>query len=145
MHMMYAASVELVPISGPSSDYSFSGPLLEPCYYCGLPASSIDHVIPRSLLEDLQDIPDAMREITAGRRLTVPACRECNCMLSDNYDETLADRKARLKERLRRKYRSILVVPDWNDDELEQVSEALQSHIRAGIAHRNLIRRRLAW
>jgi hypothetical protein len=123
-------------------------PILEPCYYCGSPANTVDHVVPRSLLADLAALSD--EAVTAvlvhpGRTMTVPACRECNCLLGSQYFSTLAARKAWLKERLRRRYRRVLQMPDWAEEELEELRYNLRVAIEASLARRDTVRQRLRW
>ena len=68
------------------------------CYYCGLPANGIDHVVPQKLLNGAMiagDI-DSYTELIGrgrGRTLEVPSCQQCNSILGAGYDQTLADRK----------------------------------------------------
>lgn len=116
------------------------------CSYCGVPADSIDHVVPRSLLRDLADDPQAKATLIArGRILEVDCCRQCNSLLSDNYDQTLAARKARLRVRLRRRYARLLDMPDWSDSELGHMGRYLQNYILTHGAMRDWIRERLTY
>lgn len=118
------------------------------CYYCGVPATSIDHVVPKSLLDDwrrLGDLENLRLATGRGRVLTVPSCQQCNSMLGGRYDATLADRKARLKARLRKRYARALAMPDWTPEELAALGPRLRAHIEAGLGLRDYVRRRLAW
>lgn len=118
------------------------------CYYCGDIASTVDHVVPQSMLRTLRDLGD--EAVTAvlvrfGRRLTVPACRECNLVLSNSYQDTLAKRKAECKKRLRRRYKKLLRMPDWTDTELARLDGWMQDYVIRSLVHRDIIRRRLAY
>ena len=93
-----------LPLTAPIGGSQMISVDLTPCYYCGLPATSKDHAVPRALLRALADDPDALRHIMWNRRETVPCCRECNCLLGASVQNTLEERKAFLKERLRRRY-----------------------------------------
>ena len=117
---------------------------LEPCYYCGLVADSVDHVIPLHLLAKVEDAAD-LESLTARRRLTVPACQECNHLLGGRYFDTLAERTAYLKGRLRARYRKQLGTPDWTARELMDLSEHLRNYVLAGIITRDTVRQRLSW
>jgi hypothetical protein len=123
-------------------------PFIEPCYYCGLPATTVDHVIPVSMLADLSTLGDdeAFEALTSRfRKHLVPACRECNSILGNKYVDSLAKRREYVKKRLRTRYDRFLETPDWNDSELSQVSDMLQGYIVHSIAKRDLIRQRIAW
>lgn len=120
--------------------------MTEVCFYCGVPADSVDHVIPRSLLRDLADDPQALASLTAsGRVLEVDACRECNSRLGNVYDDTLEDRRARLKKKLRSRYRRLLEMPDWTDSELGRLGPYLQRRVIVKAAERDWIRARIAY
>lgn len=127
-------------------DGPFSGMDLTVCFYCGAPADSIDHVVPKSLLRDLADDPQAQALLTArGRILEVDCCRQCNSLLGSDYDQTLAERKARLRRRLRRRYARLLDMPDWTDSELGHMGRYLQQYILAHSAQRDWVRERLTY
>jgi hypothetical protein len=118
------------------------------CYYCGEPATSIDHVIPQTMLRALATLED--EDVTAvlvrfNRRLTVPCCGECNSSLSNSYQDTLAKRKAELKRRMRRRYRRLLRMPEWSDRELSQLHGRLRDWVIASVVKREIILRRLAY
>lgn len=118
------------------------------CYYCGLPAGTIDHVVPQSLLDEwlrLGDVENYQLATGRGRVLTVPACQQCNSILGAKYDPTLLDRKSRLKTRLRQKYRRVLGMPDWTPEQLAALGPRLRQHVEQGLRLRALIRRRIAW
>lgn len=118
------------------------------CYYCGEPAGTTDHVVPQSMLEALGVLGDgAVNDVLVrfGRRLTVPACLECNVVLNNSYQDTLAKRKAELKRRLKRRYKKILRTPDWTDRELSQLGERLQQAVIGAIVKRDVILRRLRY
>jgi len=114
------------------------------CYYCGVPADSVDHVVSRAILRSLADDPEALAALTArGRVLEVDCCRQCNSLLSSDYDQTLGDRKARLRQQLQKRYTRLLETPDWTDSELGRMGPYLQQRIIAAIAKREWIRSRL--
>jgi hypothetical protein len=119
----------------------------KPCHYCGLPAQTVDHVIPQSLIEQykLSD-PAQMNELLGHNRvLTVPACSECNKLASDSYQDTLAERTKVVKSKLRKRYKNLLRMPEWTDQEIADMGRSMQDYIRAGIVERRLIQQRLDW
>ena len=119
----------------------------ELCYYCGQPASTIDHVIPKSILKQLTTLEDAeiTHAILRKRALKVSACRECNCLLSDSLQDSLTDRKQYLKQKLRKRYAKLLGIPKWEDEEMENLGYNLSSYIKMSIKKKRLIRFRLDW
>ena len=123
-------------------------PYPEPCYYCGLPAESVDHVVPQSMLDEwirLGDLENYRLATGRNRRLTVPACQQCNSILGAKYDATLEDRRDRLKGRLRQKYARVLSMPEWTPDQLAELGPRLREHVESGLRLKALARRRIAW
>ena len=121
---------------------------VEPCYYCGMPASAIDHVVPRKLLFMLNSLGDDVAKaelINSNRIMLVNSCRECNSMLSSRYDETLLSRKRRLRSIMRRRYKHVLETPEWTITELESIGYSLQQYIIQQINLKRLIIERLRW
>lgn len=119
---------------------------LEPCYYCGKPADSIDHVVPKSLLASFRGNPEMLGVLTARRKLLeVPACRECNSLLGASYQPNAEQRKQALKTKLRRKYKKELATPEWANTELEELGHGLQQYIKASIAVKDYVKERLEW
>jgi hypothetical protein len=119
-----------------------------PCYYCGLPADTIDHVIPRSILKAVRRSGDEIltRAIVDRRRTyTVAACRECNGLAGATYHETLEERVAYVRHRLAKRHRSALATPDWTPRELFTLSRELRNRVIAALHERDLTRRRLRY
>lgn len=116
------------------------------CYYCGQPADTIDHVVPTSLLDAIRNSGDVglIAAITERRRkMTVQACRECNLLAGAVYDQTLADRKARIAKRFERRHRRALEMPDWADSELMELSPGLRGYVLNALIERDYLRERL--
>jgi hypothetical protein len=111
------------------------------CYYCGDPATSIDHVVPQSMLQTLRLLGDD--EATAvlarhGRVMLVPCCRECNSILGNKYFDTLRKRKEHLKRRLRERNRKLLSMPPWTDRELGDLRGRLRDYVIASQVKREI-------
>ena len=115
------------------------------CYYCGLDADTIDHVIPQSTLLALRVLDDeeVTRKILGERILMVWACRECNCIAGYSLQDTLPERKQYILNKLARRYREYILTPDWTDEELSEMSEEMVIYIKEGIKKRALIRKRI--
>jgi hypothetical protein len=117
------------------------------CYYCGQPADSIDHVIPQYLLRQLVALGDAeiTKDILRQRALKDWACRECNCLAGSSMQDSLVERKQFIKEKLRKKYRKIVGLPRWDDDELNEMGYVLRSYIENTAKLKEFILQRIAW
>lgn len=132
--------------TGFSRDRSYKfGPLhfdTTPCYYCGEPSTSDDHTYPCAAMDALADESHLVQ-----RRLLriVPACTECNGILSDKVFDSLMRRKRYVKRRLRYRYKRLLAMPSWSDSELATLGERMRQHVLASLAHRDRILERLAW
>lgn len=115
------------------------------CVYCGVFADSEDHVVPRHLLERAGELSVDLSKVMRMQRWVVPACRECNTMIGGRLYPTLAERRAAAHAGIRRKYASYLRVPDWSDEELDEMGPTAQREIVAAMAVRDWVRKRLAW
>ena len=113
-----------------------------PCYYCGMSAIARDHTIPRIILKSLDSVGINIR---GRRKLIVPTCTQCNSLLGASYQKTLEKRKQILKNRLRKKYRKLLAMPDWTEKDLEPMGYSLQTTIISSLIKKEEIKRRLAW
>jgi len=116
------------------------------CYYCGAKADSIDHIIPYSTLRKLVALDDKAitKQMISRRVLKVWACRECNSMLKDSLQESLPERKACLKKRLRRRYKRVLALPDWTPDEIEELGYNMRVYVTSSQRFREYIRLRVS-
>ena len=116
------------------------------CYYCGLPASAEDHVIPKIVLKSYQAVGMGMLDAIRGKRvLLVPACRECNSLLGASVQRTLTERKQELKARLKKKYKKLLKMPTWKETELKELSYTLRKTVEVALQEKELIKNRLSW
>jgi hypothetical protein len=115
-------------------------PAANPCTYCGLPADSIDHVPPQSVRPILTGL-----QVTRFAFVEVAACRQCNSYLSDRQPWTVAGRKQRIKEWLKRRYGAYLRMPDWSDTELCELGRTMQEFVVEGQIMKRLIQQRLRW
>lgn len=118
------------------------------CYYCGVPATEKEHVVPRSLLEKLNVLQDGevMRDLCyPGRVLLVPSCSECNRILGKKYFKTLGERRHFVKAQLRHKYQRLLGMPSWSEDELSELKSKLRGYVEMSLQYRALVLERLKW
>jgi len=112
------------------------------CYYCGVMSTSDDHTVPRDFLRLLNGTVE-LQKFTSHKRLIVPSCKECNCLFGSLVFDTLKDKKRWMKDRLRRRYKKILGLPDWTNDELAECEPTLRKHIIIGLHKKDLIEKRI--
>lgn len=98
-----------------------------PCYYCGLPADTVDHALPQSIA----GFAASFDRSALPPNITVPACVECNSAIGARLFRTLTERKAWLKKWLRRRYRQYLDAPAWTTGELRELDGRMRQHIEA--------------
>jgi hypothetical protein len=108
---------------------------LTTCAYCGEPATSVDHV-PPVLLKN---------EVPSTDRFCVAACKHCNCMLGCLRLFTLLDRQMWVKLRLREKYKKELSAKIWSKEELDELGRSLRGKILRMQRKVECMRRRLAF
>lgn len=109
----------------------------DPCYYCGVPADTIDHVPPRAYRDVAMDL--------GYKQHLVKACRECNNILQARALWTPAKRKKFIKRYLRRKYKKYLEQPGWHHEDMEELGPNLQSIIKQSQSIKTVILQRLRW
>jgi len=96
------------------------------CEYCGQRAWGRDHVIPLAVT-----FSGKRKKGHRGVGVTVPCCHECNSILGDRPILTVQERAAFLVRAYRKHYQTLLKMPEWTDEELDD----LQSSLRASILH----------
>lgn len=105
------------------------------CVYCGDPADTVDHLLPRPWTGD------AVR----ARVAVVPACGDCNNRINDHPSPDVTTRRRIAHDSIRRKYASVLAGPDRSEREIRELGRGLASVSRANNAKRQIVRERLAW
>lgn len=94
------------------------------CVYCGRPADTKDHLIPRPVSGD------TMRRFIA----TVPACRQCNTLLSATLTASITERRQEAHARLRRHHRKVLRTRTFTTEELSEFGPMLRADIVSSVA-----------
>ena len=90
------------------------------CCYCEFEfATERDHVIPRSYSG------------SQSFESTVPACKECNALLSNKPNHTVMDRTSYLYEAYYKKYKKLINSAEWSAKEIRQLKGQLKSHVMA--------------
>lgn len=121
-------------------------PAATPCHYCGQPASGKDHQFPQSMRRMLADDPIGYAALAAPfTQDTVPSCRECNSLLGAKYDRSPEARFQRLKERLAKRYRKLLSMPEWPIHLLRELQGNLLLAVEGALVEREAVLARIAW
>lgn len=105
------------------------------CVYCGMPAGTKDHLIPRPWTGD------ARRSSVA----VVPSCAECNSWIGASGEASIAGRRKIAHASLRKAKRQELAAPEWTSDDLAELGPALRQHVQAKQRARLATLARLAW
>ena len=97
------------------------------CFYCGMPADTIDHV-PAIEIVDAYGGPTAVKE--SGFELQkVKCCRDCNSMIG-SYGYTVEDRLEYVANKLMKKFEKCNPAYDlWSEEELDELGPNLRSMI----------------
>ena len=104
------------------------------CTYCGAyDGNHRDHVIPVSYTS-------IKRNYSVGQ--IVPSCCECNSTLGDRMYVTVPERAAFLFNVYSVKYRTLLDMPTWTEDELSEMSINFQKQIKRRILQQTIIKER---
>lgn len=118
------------------------------CVYCGEPADTIDHMIPKSMAIQLQSVFGHFSNWPTEYRRNckkVPACMECNRLLSNNVVLGVLKRREYVHNALRQKYKKYLVRVAWDDDELDELGPYLRQYVDNENAKAQRLRNRLRW
>ena len=107
------------------------------CSYCGEFADSFDHVTPVSYRCN-------SRKNEIGNKYAVPCCMECNTILSSHLYVTVGSRAEYLLKRYKKKYGRVLKTPEWDTDELEEMSVDFQRSILARLDMKGVILDRIS-
>jgi hypothetical protein len=105
------------------------------CVYCGESAFTRDHLLPRTFTGQ------ADRQFV----LTVPACGQCNSILSDKMIFSINERRSFVHARLRQKRQAILRRFDYSAEDLEEFEGRLRDDIARGLEEKATLVRKLAW
>jgi len=90
------------------------------CFYCGDWFQCRDHFIPVSYLR-------IKRDYRAGE--TVKSCTICNLLLSDKMFSSMEERSGYLLRTYLHKYKKLLRLPHWEEDEIDALDYSLRTLI----------------
>lgn len=109
------------------------------CFYCGLPAPTVDHVPP------LNKVADLLMEYESLKYIKVPACQECNGIASDFPHIDIYERQEYIKKKLKKKYQKYIKSMDWEEDEIEQLGYRMKQQVIASMSIKYLVAYRLTY
>jgi hypothetical protein len=98
------------------------------CVYCGDWLQCRDHLTPVCY--------DGARADLRGK--TVPCCHECNGLAGPFVAFSIAEKAQYLVARYQRKYAWVLALPEWDVEEIDELTDLLREDVL-----RNQLRRRL--
>ena len=109
------------------------------CVYCGMTAQARDHIVPHSYA--------AIEGVSRDWQLSkiVPACTECNSLLSNLMHTTIATRALFLVGKLSVRYKKLLASPNWSEEELDELGAALRGHVRGEQSKKKLVQARIEY
>lgn len=108
------------------------------CFYCGMPADTVDHFPPVSRVHDYRSLG-----LLHETYVTVSSCKECNSILADSLQETLIDRVEALKNKLQKRLKKHLKMPEWFQDEVDEMGAVMRSFIAGQERQRELAQCRM--
>lgn len=129
-HQLYK-TIELIN----DKDYDY-------CFYCGDPADTIDHVPPISIVMEELSLNDE------NDLFLVPACRQCNAVLSNKRIFSLYDRIQYVNDYLYKKYRrEINTYLNWkeSDNEFKDMGFSLKEMIRNSMCIGRAVKKRIEY
>lgn len=105
------------------------------CVYCGFPAGTKDHLVPRTWTGDTRRSAVAV----------VPACGECNSRIGTDGSASITERRAIAHAGIRKAKRAVLSAPEWSAEELAELGPSLRQHVEAKQATRRATLARFMW
>jgi uncharacterized protein YlaI len=129
----------ITPIKQMVPDYLFGCQGV--CTYCGDICNEIDHVIPVSFFDGKVVRTSNMR----GKGVRTYACRECNGILSNKYFENFLDRCRYVNKKISQKYKRILNLPIWEEQEFKQLGKNIKSKLAEKLNLKAIVLERIRW
>lgn len=105
------------------------------CTYCGDPAGTRDHLMPRGYTGN------TVRQVIA----VVPACGNCNSRIGDTFAVSVSERREVAQASIHKSYKRLLAVPDKTPEDLRTLGPTLRTVARQNNLKREWLRGRLSW
>jgi len=115
------------------------------CIYCGDVATTRDHFIPWTY----NHVGKRKETVGTGKKIDgkniVPACLECNSMAGNKVFETIEKKREYIQERIEIKYKKIIRIPDWSENELKELGRKLMKDTRLKMLAKQWVINRIAY
>lgn len=112
---------------------------LMPCTYCGEVSEALDHVEPYSATGTY----GKRHQRSWAKRHVVPSCAECNHLLSNLNFVSIAERAAYLAKKYKDRYKKILSLPSWGQEELAELRPNLRKIVIRDQKKKKTMQRRI--
>ena len=101
------------------------------CMYCGWDGFTQEHVpgLTSAYIYKLEKYP----------KIIIRACRECNSTLNFVELHSIESRAGYLVERYEQKYKSLLLMPHWDEEDLDELTGKFRTWIESQAAQRLVI------
>lgn len=112
------------------------------CYYCGDPASTIDHCPALSVAYAYG------ADYFTGRNIKfwkVPACRQCNAILGNKPLNHLHQRVRHIYDRLQSKYEKYMKMTEWHPEEIAELNGWLREYVQTQSDFQQYMERRFQY
>ena len=113
------------------------------CVYCGNIAQEKEHVTPKNFLNGLVGLGNFQNTVKYHKSMIVPACKECNLIASGQKFRNFTEKKKFIKEKLKNRYRKILLTPFWTDTELLELDFRLREYVLVALEAKRVVQARL--
>jgi hypothetical protein len=117
---------------------------IEKCFYCGDYANSTDHFVPVSYYYNGKRHGKHLTA-TYGKENLIPSCMECNQLASNKIFETKDKKRTFIQERLTQRYKKVINMPFWDDEEIKEMGYKLKKEIIIQQLARKWILNRINW
>jgi hypothetical protein len=77
--------------------------------------------------------------------LKLPSCGECNSVLNDSPILSVSERRGKVRAHYKKKYRSALNMPKWDEDELAELDPCMADEIRQASKRAEWVKARITW
>ena len=118
--------------------YVSYGRVYDDCVYCGLPATSMDHVPPITNCSSF-----SKKALDYNNFFKVPSCTQCNSTLNDRVLYSILERLDFVKKYLRKKYKNLLHLPAWEEEDYEDMNPTFAKIIKHKDTQVDILYRRL--
>jgi hypothetical protein len=112
------------------------------CYYCGDDAETKDHIVPVSYYHNGKR---SGRHLTAeyGKENLIDCCKHCNSIAGNKVFDNIDIKKEFIQNRLWEKYKKLINMPNWTDEELNEIDMPLRKEIKIKVMARKWILNRI--